>query len=576
MSSSSSLDTLPVELIYYIFKYLDISTILLSFRYVCKRFQIIVNSYDYYKLDMRLISKINFDHICSRLCPEKIRSLILTNSLSTPYQIRTFLSRFSFDQFSYLQSLELIKIEENNLLEILTNISLHSLKSLSIHCSAWETYNYTIRVLLSSIIVKSKLEKLHLNISYRDLDMISWPPLPTTLKYLCLEHCTFQEYCMILRHTTNLHKLTLTKCLMHNIDGSIYQSCDEIYPSKLTSLTLGACFMHMKELEIFLSCTPKLSHIKLIIWTESDDSVMDGKKWEDFISKKLPLLTKFEFFFDNSIHINRNSLNIQSYIQSFQTPFWLEKHHWYVTCDYITISSIIRLYSLPICHSSFIYYTNSNKISYSTLTPTINSNELIHQVYEMTLNLNETIETNDEIQNKQFEYSMFRKVTCLSLNVDGRYPYTSSRFLRAIIDLSSIVRLTIHLLTCDFSQNSTLRDYISAILKDTSNIHTLQITYMHTEQSFSSTQHLCSLIPQSVEHLKISIKNLEEIKTILKQLHQLLSVTFYSVNISNFYEDIEKWINLKRQNSICRHGLCSIQIWLGQLIHHNNKKSLTT
>lgn len=398
MSSSSSLSTLPVELIYYLFEYLDIATIVFSFRYVCKRFYNIVNLYDQYKLDMRLISKYDFDHICHGIYPEKISSIILTNDNNTPYQIRTFLSRFSFDQFSRLKSLSLIKIEENNLFSILMHISKCSLKSLTINCSSWDTFSYTIRVLLSSTMAKSNLEYLRLNISYRDLDMISWPPLPLTLKYLSLERCTFQEYCMILRHTINLQKMMLTECLMYSSDETIYQPTDGIYPLNLISLSFGACFMRMKELLIFLSCTPKLEHLKLIIWTDSLDSVIDGNRWENFISKNLLFLNKFEFFFDDLTHINRNSVNIQSYIQSFQTPFWIQRKHWYVTCDYIKTLSVIRLYSLPICNSLFTYYTNFKKITCTTLERINDQSILTGQVHELNLNLNETIEANDDIQ----------------------------------------------------------------------------------------------------------------------------------------------------------------------------------
>ncbi len=396
--SSSSLSTLPVELVHYLFEYLDITTILFSFRYVCKRFHTIVNSFDQYKLDMRMISKYNFDRLCQIISPEKIHSIILTNDMNTPYQIRIFLSRFSFDQFSRLQSLTLIKIEENNLFSILMHISKCSLQSLTINCSSWDTFSYTIRVLLSSTIAKSNLEKLDLNISYRDLDMISWPPLPITLKYLRLERCTFQEYCMILRHAINLQKFELTECLMYNSDETIYRPIDIIYPLKLISLSFGACFMRMKELLIFLSCTPKLQYLKLIIWTDLSDSVIDGKKWENFISDKLPLLTRFEFFFDDLTHINQNSVNILSYTQPFRTPFWKENKHWYVMCDYVKTLSVIRLYSLPICNLLYTYYADSRKISDSTWKTTDNQMRLIHHIRELNLNLNEIVEPDNDIQ----------------------------------------------------------------------------------------------------------------------------------------------------------------------------------
>lgn len=396
--SSASLYTLPNELIYYLFEHLDITTILFSFRYVCKRFQNIVNSFQQYKLDMRLISKSDFDHICHIVPCEKIYSIILTNDHFTPYQIRTFLSYFSFDQFSHLQSLTLIKIEENNLFSVLMHISICSLKSLTINCSSWDTFSYTLRVLLSSTIAKSNLEKLNLNISYRDLDMISWSPLPLTLKYLSLERCTFQEYCMILRHTINLETIHLTECLMYNSDETIYQPIDKLNPLKLISLSFGACFMRMKELLIFLSCTSKLQYLKLIIWTDSLDSVIDGYRWENFITQNLLDLKKFEFFFDDLTHINQDEFNIQLHIQSFQTSFWIEINHWYITCDYLKTLSVIRLYSLPICNPLFTYYTNLKKTSYSTLKSIENLSLLTEKVLELNLNLNETIESNHEIQ----------------------------------------------------------------------------------------------------------------------------------------------------------------------------------
>lgn len=386
----SSFSSLPVELIHYLFQYFDISTIFFSIRYVCKRFHTIVDTYDRYKLDMRSISKSDFDRICSMLCPEKIVSIILANDMHTPYQIPTFLSRFSFDRFIHLRSLSLNKIEENNLFAILMHLSKCSLQSLTIDCSAWCVFSYTIRVLLASTIAKSNLEKLDLNITYRYLDMISWPPLPITLKYLRLERCTFQEYCMILRHNIHLRQFHLTDCLMYNSDDTMYRPTDLIAPLQLTSLSFGPCFMRMKELLIFLSCTPRLQQLKLIVWTDSCDSVIDGKKWENFLSEKLPFLREFQCFFDDDLgHITNDTVNIQSYLQSFRTPFWIEDKHWYVTCDYIKSSSIVRLYTLPICNTLFTYHNHSKKISDSTWN---DPKVFKHHVRELNLNLNELIE----------------------------------------------------------------------------------------------------------------------------------------------------------------------------------------
>jgi predicted nucleic acid-binding protein len=117
-----------------------------------------------------------------------------------------------------------------------------------------------------------------------------------------------------------------------------------------------------------------------------------------------------------------------------------------------------------------------------------------------------------------------------------------------------------------------LIDFISSILKQTSNIHSLKILYIHIEEPFLNIETVCSVIPRSVKHLRISIKNIAEIKTVLEQLNQLISVTFYSANIANYYEDIQKWIHVKRKHSICRESDRCIQIWLGISINNDNEK----
>jgi hypothetical protein len=124
----------------------------------------------------------------------------------------------------------------------------------------------------------------------------------------------------------------------------------------------------------------------------------------------------------------------------------------------------------------------------------------------------------------------------------------------------------------NFTQNSLIIDYISSILRETSNIHSLKIILIQIEEPYIHSEIICSIIPRSVKHLQISIINFEEIKNILEQLHQLLSVTFYSPNISNYYQDIKKWIQLKRKDSLYREGLRSVHIWLGIPINNDNEK----
>ncbi|CAF4433070.1 unnamed protein product, partial [Rotaria sp. Silwood2] len=126
------------------------------------------------------------------------------------------------------------------------------------------------------------------------------------------------------------------------------------------------------------------------------------------------------------------------------------------------------------------------------------------------------------------------------------------------------------ILVHNLAQRSSLIDYISSILKKTSNIHSLKIIYNHTGEPFINIEKLSSIIPRSIKHLQISITNLDEMKNILEQLNQLSSVTFYSLNMSYYYEDIMKWIKVKQKNSIYRRGLRCIHIWLEISMNNNN------
>src|SRR5205085_8856423 len=115
-----------------ILNYLDCDTILLSFRYVCKRFYLITNGYNQYKLNLNSCIKSNFYCYCRIINPLNIISLILSDDDQTPGQISLFLTYFNFKQFNYLRSLTLLEIEDTNLNIISNDLSSLSLISLTI------------------------------------------------------------------------------------------------------------------------------------------------------------------------------------------------------------------------------------------------------------------------------------------------------------------------------------------------------------------------------------------------------------------------------------------------------------
>ena len=174
----------------------------------------------------------------------------------------------------------------------------------------------------------------------------------------------------------------------------MYQPSQPLSSLSITSFFFGPCFRRMKELLIVLSFLPKLTHLKLILWTDFTDSVIDGSQWERFITERLPYLERFEFFFDDLTFLEGQSFNFELYLQSFRSPFWIDEKQWYVMCDFIQSVSIVRLYSLPICNASLAYFLYSQKISFTTLPPTAPQRYWTDQVQEINIRLYDTTDLN--------------------------------------------------------------------------------------------------------------------------------------------------------------------------------------
>lgn len=95
---------------------------------------------------------------------------------------------------------------------------------------------------------------------------------------------------------------------------------------------------------------------------------------------------------------------------------------------------------------------------------------------------------------------------------------------------------------------------------------------MPIEESLVEIEVLRANLPESIRHLHISIVNFEQMKSIVENFDQLLSVTF---STSEYFNEITEYLNLIRKNSIVSFGsdYRSIQIWLGTLIKSEKDKS---
>jgi hypothetical protein len=363
----ASIETLPVELLHRIFDHLDTETILFSIRPVCRLFRSIVNTYDRYILNLKIISKSTFDLLCRLIQPENIISLTLSNYEETFNQIDLFISHVSLHQLTRLRSLTLLDINEGQLNSLLKHMNCKSLISFSFSIGKYDNRRRKQTLnLLSSILAQSTLRKLELNI-YNDR---------TNLGSLCT----------IFQSASYLHTL-----IMKDIPTMM----TSISFQQLKSLTFNDLRVTIDVVESLLLMTCSIVYLKLI----GGENMMNGKRWEQFITKNLPHLDhQFEFYFNEQKSTAQPEEDFKLILSSFRTPFWIERKKWFVICEYRKrFPYVINLYSIPICKSSLEYETDSYKICLST-DPPMSETTMGNQCHSLSLTLAK--ELAEDIQDK--------------------------------------------------------------------------------------------------------------------------------------------------------------------------------
>ncbi|UJR19959.1 hypothetical protein I4U23_023091 [Adineta vaga] len=427
----------PVELIFYIFRYLDAPTIVRSVRRVCKQFYTIVPTYDRFQLNFKSILKSDFHLLCNLVESRNVEVLTLSDDDETPGQIEYFISTFCIDQFIRLRKLTLYEIDNCYLHIILTNIKTSELNSLSIYSKRDYSQDNTTAVDLASAIVLPRLLTFHLNIPSFDVTNIAWP-FQCTIKHLEICCHSFDGYCNFLYHLPNLQTLVVEQLHVNDLE-QIKAKLTEFEPvNQLTSLTLKYSLIDMAILELLLSLTPLLKHLGLVRAVSLHAFISHLSEWEKFIGTRMLLLKKFEFFLiDDQNHI-LPELDPESYIASFRTPFWTEMKKWFITCDCITDSnsSTILLYSSSFFDPQFEYV-------------------LMNGVRKMRLNIVEVMSQVTSSQNGFPNNVLFPQLDELKLCISDKWPLVPDYVRHVVLSVSTVDHM--HMVLRQLKHRPTIR-----------------------------------------------------------------------------------------------------------------------
>ncbi|CAF3943490.1 unnamed protein product [Rotaria magnacalcarata] len=487
---------LPVELIYPILDLLNAEDILFAFRLVCRQFYRIVENYDRLKIQLRWhTSKATIQRLCRIVRPKNVTSLLFEKYSLNSGNIECLFQSAAIDQFNRLRSLTLDNIETDDLERFVTPLSTNStLTSVTVCMRANSRRRYYTAVSYwKRIIMLANIRQLTLDIDSKAINAISWPK-DCTIERLTLRGCSYRQFCNIFDRSPNLKDFILNDNFTGDLDSSIRpETC-----RSLTSLTLKEIDLPTEDLEFFLSLHPCL--ISLTLTTQenvSRNTFQHFSRWEKFLQSTLPLLKNFNFSMSNQCN---QFENVESILSPLCTSFWLEKKHWFFTCQYTEGSSVktIKLYSSTYSTAQFPDSLNDDNLSYAITTMRSGNQSNRSRMWSARVNLTWMINAIIANTFKVPDQHYFRHVTRLAFDVDvnPEWSVDALQHISTWIDLSQLHEIWI----LETSPCELQFDAIEFLLAQAPQVRTFGLTYNDLP---SRIIRLGSVVSGRIDHLKI-------------------------------------------------------------------------
>ncbi|CAF1077237.1 unnamed protein product [Adineta steineri] len=465
-----TLELLPNEILLECFQYLNTLDIFHSFDGLNNRFYKLIRNISL-QLDLQYISNTKFAHFCTKtLSDPKVKQQIYSLKLSNKIihnQVHFFFSLHSFNEFSQLRSLTLIKMKQNDEAKLITMLPFIC----QLHCFQVIDSNIETKQLLTVLPI-SKLKRLAA--SSLPFDLI---PIYGSIIDLRLSHTSWNEVYQIfkyLRLLKYLHIEDFTDSQSFSLNSPI-----EMYPAiHLKKLVITKFDYSFNKFQTFVKSTPKIKTLDLNTYDRND--FFDADRWVQLITASLPDLIMFKFKFFNSYRIGE--YNILDRLKQFRTDFWYKQHHWHT--EYVAYMSSILIYTIPYTSDTYIAKPNIERY-YNHLRT--NSN-----VFDNVINL--TLHQN-KINDRNLNY--FSNVVSLKLEYFF-LQLNNIEQLKMVVNLSNVQHLTI-------SDTCQIQDTYSflRILQEMPQLSSLaiQINYILT---FFNDDTLCNYLNNKIKKLDIN------------------------------------------------------------------------
>ena len=353
------------ELILDIFEYLSVSDLFRAFFGLNTHFNQLLTQFKFYRLDLRSISKENFQLLCQKylpLVPARILSLHLSNHEETPNLPKLFLSSttISIHQFIHLQSLSLSYIQSFDILDAVIRQCeqlIHFAHLYFIKCY-FNYPEYEIQSLMNQIWKLPALTHcLFDQITSRKFRLTTLSTRSSSIKSLAFEKitCDFDDLLHLFKHTPHLQRLSLN--LVYGFPNQHFHlPFDSIQSLKILYHGCRDSLINLFE------NLPQLIHLTL----ETFDIYCDGFQWEDILLTSLVRLRRFQLKMNlNFPDYHQIDQQANDLLETFRTPFWIDQHQWFVRCDWDR-NNVFRngiLYTLPYAFNDCFYFDAMSSIS---------------------------------------------------------------------------------------------------------------------------------------------------------------------------------------------------------------------
>jgi hypothetical protein len=164
----------------------------------------------------------------------------------------------------------------------------------------------------------------------------------STIEYLVINHkCTIDELLSMLSHTPRLRHLACDNLVEFEYPIRTEHS---IVLSNLTYLRFDAFFGDFDDFE--MSMAKLLAPVQvLVINNLFDDTYLDADRWERFIVKHMPHLSRLRFTLFGCFPIDYEDTTFNDLINRFTSSFWIERQWLFeVKIEYSNIYYSIRPY----------------------------------------------------------------------------------------------------------------------------------------------------------------------------------------------------------------------------------------